>query len=1559
MSTYQSADAEDMNASLLANADQGGDADADQSGPPLPPRVAVAVAAAGATETETRADEFENLTETVDPVESRMETRKMSIEEQELETRKNSLAEDALSHMREQVPEIMDAFEQRDIALTTEDIRVLLDRLKTKDLDEVFEKMKTRREVDAHDREERELHPTVVDASHYRGGPKPMTFSWQNIYFRSEEDDECYLSGVSGYLRPGHMLVLLGAPDCQMDTLLRVLGRRTMGGDVSGTILVDGQVPGKSFKQKVSYVPKFEVCLPTITVQETLLTSYRLRLPETVSDSEIFFRMLLILKVFGLLGVRPSLVGDTKKVRGISGGERRRLSFCQEVAGFASILLADLPTNGLDSATAFNLCKTMKTVTQTLQYSCMFTLAQPAPELLALFDDMCLLSKGRLIYFGPVLRKSPTGFFAVKVPDVSDDELLKKFKEALAAYIGCDEDAVQVVNHEDMNKIEYKVDSENIDPEILNEKLPEENFPMNDFKEFLPADYDVHAHEKGVDNEVVIAKGYFEALGFVKPSLKSDPDWLQELTGNPTRFYQAEADPRDHTNDPDDAPEPGTWQDLVASWKDSHFNSDLGLAMWNEFAPQDAPLRESMPFRPLIKTTRKTQISVLVWRQWNTVLRNLQFSFGRVLQLAFAALFQGSLFYDLGDSDSDMLTKFSALFIVSVCQLFLLIPSIPFLVDLWDVHVFQTTSHYYYGPMFYIAFMIVELFWLIWEQFGFAVIFWAMVNLNGDVLISEGWWYFYMMNVILNNCNRGTILAVTAACGSSEKAHAVFPIVMYAYILTAGFLIVEDEMNSIWIAILYVNPLHYHWKGVCINEFFGLEFNFDNGNTLSGEDALKQYGLDTDDEDDKYNDTMALLGLWFVWQVIGMLTTSLYAREHFTPTILITDYSAKMAPQKRQRLWQWVLGIDPNAVVKDPEEGLASYQAFGDENAPAPVKPKLDRLGMDVTLVWKNLNYGVTCKDPETNEYYFKHILHDVYGFAQPGSMVALMGATGAGKSTLMDVLADYKTGGDKWNDGSDPTRTKTGPFIWVNGYEMNEYFPYIRGYVEQFDSHEESMTVRQSIEFSALLRLPTSLTAKERDDRVEDTLDKLELQPIAHQLIGNDFEGGISPEYRKKVTIGVELVVDPGLLFLDEPTTGLDSASAYNVMQTVQKLSTDMAVVCTIHQPSKEVFQVFDVMMLLKKGGHVVYFGPVYPEKDENGQDVPGTGMAPYFKEVGFPPHDGNQNLADYAVECAHNEQGKKTEELFKQNPRYERTLAEITRLSVSDLYTEPFIDLNTRPGWVDQVRALYWRYKNRDLESKRDVTILRVLMLLSAGLIFGWCFWDPPNTQEGTATRNSVLYMSISMPGFTCQQVIPVVFGQRPYIFRETKGKMYRMSAYVVANLANSFPIILAESLAFTIPCFWMCNLRGTFFEFWLPWTLAFHCSYAIVDLWSSLVPTQEMADSFCSLGNGFSLLLGGYLIPYENIPVYWVWIYWGYSPLHYAWGACMLNEYDDHGEIEQDMDPNAPNLYTDGDSVLDQYDLDDLTFWEDIMILCILIGAFRFFYILAVTNIQHIKR
>eukprot|EP00494_Astrolonche_serrata_P024686 UN24946 len=136
--------------------------------------------------------------------------------------------------------------------------------------------------------------------------------------------------------------------------------------DGKGELAYITSVPGKDFKQIISYVPKYENHLATLTVEESVLTSYRLRTSDNVSSEQLFLRMILVLRVFGILKVRKSLVGNAS-VRGISGGERRRLTFCQEVGGLSSIILADLPTNGLDSATAYQLCKTMRVVVEKLR----------------------------------------------------------------------------------------------------------------------------------------------------------------------------------------------------------------------------------------------------------------------------------------------------------------------------------------------------------------------------------------------------------------------------------------------------------------------------------------------------------------------------------------------------------------------------------------------------------------------------------------------------------------------------------------------------------------------------------------------------------------------------------------------------------------------------------------------------------------------------------------------------------------------------------------------------------------------------------------------------------------------------------------------------------------------------------------------------------------------------------------------------------------------------------------------------------------------------------------
>ena len=155
-----------------------------------------------------------------------------------------------------------------------------------------------------------------------------------------------------------------------------------------------------------------------------------------------------------------------------------------------------------------------------------------------------------------------------------------------------------------------------------------------------------------------------------------------------------------------------------------------------------------------------------------------------------------------------------------------------------------------------------------------------------------------------------------------------------------------------------------------------------------------------------------------------------------------------------------------------------------------------------------------------------------------------------------------------------------------------------VAGYCEQTDLHNPAVTVRESLLFAARMRLrPFSLTEEARVSHCEDNMKLLELEEYADILVGDEAAGeGLPKHARKRLTLGVELAANPSILFADEPTSGLDSLSASLVVASLQKAvkSRGVTVVCTIHQPSKEVFETFDKLLLLRKGGVVVYNGDI-----------------------------------------------------------------------------------------------------------------------------------------------------------------------------------------------------------------------------------------------------------------------------------------------------------------------------------------------------------------------------
>nr|GEX58236.1 ABC transporter G family member 31 [Tanacetum cinerariifolium] len=298
----------------------------------------------------------------------------------------------------------------------------------------------------------------------------------------------------------------------------------------------------------------------------------------------------------------------------------------------------------------------------------------------------------------------------------------------------------------------------------------------------------------------------------------------------------------------------------------------------------------------------------------------------------------------------------------------------------------------------------------------------------------------------------------------------------------------------------------------------------------------------------------------------------------------------------------------------------------GDGNQATPAKTDTSSKQHGMTLPFKplsmafhNVNYYVDMpKDMDlegVSERRLK-LLSDVSGVFLPGVFTALMGSSGAGKTTLLDVLAGRKIGGYiKWD-------------ISISVFKKEQStFARVAGYVEQNDIHSPQVTVIESLLFSDFLRLPVEVSEKQRWDFVEGVMKLVELDNLKDALVGLLGCTGLSTEQRKRLTIAVELVANPSIIFMDEPTSRLDARVAVIVMRTVcNTVDTGRTMVCTIHQPSIEIFEAFDELLLLKRGGSVIYGGKVGGRSDI---------LIDYFESInGITKMPSDYNPANWMLE-------------------------------------------------------------------------------------------------------------------------------------------------------------------------------------------------------------------------------------------------------------------------------------------------------------------------------------
>lgn len=431
----------------------------------------------------------------------------------------------------------------------------------------------------------------------------------------------------------------------------------------------------------------------------------------------------------------------------------------------------------------------------------------------------------------------------------------------------------------------------------------------------------------------------------------------------------------------------------------------------------------------------------------------------------------------------------------------------------------------------------------------------------------------------------GVFRTLAASTKTLAQAMSMAGVIVLAIVIYTGFVITAPEMAKIpWFSwIRWINPIFYTFEAIVANEFHGRRFECSSFvpayPTLTGDSFICSVRGAVAGErtvsGDSYIETQYNYFYVHEWRNLGILIgfwiffTSLYllASELNSSTSSTAEYLVFRRGHVPAHLRHLERGGDSAAEVTPVSKESKKHNE--DETSVIPSQHDV--------FTWRNVCYDIPVKGGQ------RRLLDNVSGWVKPGTLTALMGVSGAGKTTLLDVLAKRVSIG-----------VVTGDML-VNGKPLDNSFQRKTGYVQQQDLHLPTTTVREALRFSAMLRQPSTVSKKEKYEYVEDVIEMLGMEDFSDAVVGSPGEG-LNVEQRKLLTIGVELAAKPALLiFLDEPTSGLDSQSSWAICSFLRKLAEHgQAVLSTIHQPSALLFQEFDRLLFLAKGGRTVYFGDI-----------------------------------------------------------------------------------------------------------------------------------------------------------------------------------------------------------------------------------------------------------------------------------------------------------------------------------------------------------------------------
>uniref|UniRef100_A0A7N0RH17 ABC transporter domain-containing protein n=1 Tax=Kalanchoe fedtschenkoi TaxID=63787 RepID=A0A7N0RH17_KALFE len=1139
------------------------------------------------------------------------------------------------------------------------------------------------------------------------------------------------LKDVSGVVKPNRMTLLLGPPSSGKTTLLLALsGKLDKALKVTGKVTYNGHGMEEFVPQRTAaYISQYDVHIGEMTVRETLAFSARCQgvgsryemLAELARrekeanikpdpDIDIYMKAAATvgqeasvvtdytLKILGLDICADTMVGDDM-LRGISGGQRKRVTTGEMLVGPAKALFMDEISTGLDSSTTFQIVNSMRQYVHILNGTAVISLLQPAPETYDLFDDIILLSDGEIVYQGP--------------------------------------------------------------------------------------------------REQVLE--FFEIMGFKCPERKGVADFLQEVT--------SKKDQKQYWARRDEPYRFVTIKEFVEGYQSFH----VGRRIQNELAvPFDKTKSHPAALsKSQYGVNKKELLKACTSREYLLMKRNSFVFIFKLVQLIVMAFITMTLFLrtEMGrNTITDGSIYTGALFFAVIITMFNGMSELSMTIAKLPVFYKQRDLLFYPSWAYAIPSWVLKIPITFVEVAVWVFLTYYVVGFDANV----GRLFKQILLLIFVNQMASGLFRLMAALGRNMIVANTFGAFALLFLFAlGGFVLSREDVKVWWIWGYWCSPLMYAQNAIAVNEFLGHSWNkIINGSTEAlGVQVLKSRGFFPEAH-------WYWIGLGALVGFVLLFNAAVAAALHF-----LNPYGKSQS-------------ISEESAAESADQGSSS--AGGDiqmRSATSGISARPDGIieanpnkkkGMVLpfeqhSLTFDNVVYSVDMPQEMKSQGVVEDklvLLKGVSGSFRPGVLTALMGVSGAGKTTLMDVLAGRKTGG--YIEGN----------ITVSGYpKKQETFARISGYCEQNDIHSPQVTVYESLLYSAWLRLPADVDTKTRKMFIEEVMELVELDSLRNALVGLPGVNGLSTEQRKRLTIAVELVANPSIIFMDEPTSGLDARAAAIVMRTgidgVSKIKDG-------YNPATWMLEVSSSAQEMMLG---VDFTEVYKNSDlyrRNKALIQELSTPPPNSKELYFPTQYSQSFFVQCLACFYKQRWS-----YWRNPPYTAVRFLFTTF-IALMFGTIFWDLGTK---LD---------KQQDLFNAMGSMYTAVVFL---GV------QNASSVQPVVAVERTVFYrekaagMYSALPYAFAQVLIEV-----PYIFFQ--AVVYALIVYAMIG----FEWTAAKF-------FW--------YLFFMFFTLLYFTYYGMMTV--AVTPNQQVAAIIASAFYGLWNIFAGFIIPRPRIPAWWTWYYW----------------------------------------------------------------------------------